>query len=311
MSDFYRQDICSWGQFNDAIREMASSEPSEGLPSSKPSEGRPVWLYRGQPNDDPLKTTIERALDSWDIPLKQHATSIEFQTIREFRRRLTQPEYDRVQKDTLHCLALMRHHYAPTRLLDCTYSPFVAAAFAMENGIFPRQRRTPVVWCFNAKWCEEAAKEKLPLCQRTLIEQRNDDNLRTDKTFLDLFQLKTSLATSAPKWKFVKSKNPLHLNERLTAQQGAFLCPADLSSSFEDNLKAMRDRDSKDNLRKLCLELSEEEARKFARNLKDMNISFAALFPGLDGFAKSINQQINHYHELAQQQAGLGVPAQS
>jgi hypothetical protein len=31
-----------------------------------------------------------------------------------------------------------------------------------------------------------------------------------------------------------------------------------------------------------------------ARNLKDMNISFAALLPGLDGFAKSINQQIRH-----------------
>ena len=31
-----------------------------------------------------------------------------------------------------------------------------------------------------------------------------------------------------------------------------------------------------------------------ARNLKDMNISFAALLPGLDGFAKSINQQICH-----------------
>jgi hypothetical protein len=30
------------------------------------------------------------------------------------------------------------------------------------------------------------------------------------------------------------------------------------------------------------------------RNLKDMNISFAALLPGLDGFAKSINQQICH-----------------
>jgi hypothetical protein len=37
-----------------------------------------------------------------------------------------------------------------------------------------------------------------------------------------------------------------------------------------------------------------------------MNVSMAALFPGLDGFAKSINQQISHYHELAMGQAGLG-----
>ena len=62
----------------------------------------------------------------------------------------------------------------------------------------------------------------------------------------------------------------------------------------------------KGNLLKLCLQLSEGEARTFARNLKDMNVSFAALFPGLDGFGRSICQQIGHYRELAGQQAGFG-----
>jgi hypothetical protein len=118
---------------------------------------------------------------------------------------------------------------------------------------------------------------------------------------MPLFQIKSAM----PRWKFVKTENPFHLNERLTAQQGAFLCPADLSSRFVDNLKAMDGWDSKNNLRKLCLELSPIEARTFARKLKDMNISFAALFPGLDGFAKSITQQINHYNELAEERAGL------
>jgi hypothetical protein len=278
------------------------------MASSKPSKVR-RWLYRGQPQDWQLRTTIERALVSWGIPLED-ATSIEFQTIREFRRRLGQPEYDRVQGDTLHCLALMQHYRAPTRLLDCTYSPFVAAAFAMENGVLPLARcdrpPRPVVWCFNGQWCEDEAREKLPLWKRPLIGRRNDDAQRNDETFIPLFQLKTSRVTGAPRWKFVKNENPLHLNERLTAQQGAFLCPADLNSHFEDNLKAMNGWDSKDNLRKLCLELGPDEARTFARNLKDMNISFAALFPGLDGFGRSINQQIGHYHELAEERAGLG-----
>jgi hypothetical protein len=277
------------------------------MASSKPSEAR--WLYRGQPQDWQLMTTIERALVRWGIP-PADATSVEFQTIREFRRRLGQPEYDRVQGDTLHCLALMQHYRAPTRLLDCTYSPFVAAAFAMENGIFPLRETDssprPVVWCFNGQWCEEVAKSKLPLQKRTLIGRRNNDAQRNDKTFIPLFQIKSSRATGAPRWQFVKSENPLHLNERLTAQQGAFLCPADLSSKFVDNLKAMDGWNSRDNLLKLCLELSQDEARTFARKLKDMNISFAALFPGLDGFGMSINQQIVHYHELGGQQAGLG-----
>jgi len=59
-------------------------------------------------------------------------------------------------------------------------------------------------------------------------------------------------------------------------------------------------------LKKLYLNLTEEQAKRFARNLKDMNISFAALFPGLDGFAKSINQQIRHYDQLGREKSGHG-----
>jgi FRG domain len=127
MSDFWCQPIRSWDDFISCVREMTSSKTSQVR----------RWLYRGQPQDWQLMTTIERALVSWGIPLKD-ATSIEFQTIREFRRRLSQPEYNRVQEDTLHCLALMRHHFAPTRLLDCTYSPFVAAVQATEFQFYHR-----------------------------------------------------------------------------------------------------------------------------------------------------------------------------
>jgi hypothetical protein len=114
-----------------------------------------------------------------------------------------------------------------------------------------------------------------------------------------------SRTTSPPKWKFVKSENPLHLNERLTTQQGAFLCPADLQSSFLDNLREMGNWNEKDHLRKLYLDLDKSEANRFAQRLKEMNLSRASLFPGLDGFATSLKQQISHYHELGRGGAGL------
>jgi hypothetical protein len=284
MSNFASKTIRSWDEFNSVLDSSASAQ-------------KRAWLYRGQSEDWPLKTAIERALHQWDIDLKK-ATSIEFQAIREFRRRLRDPEHHRVHRDTLFCLALMQHHGAPTRLLDCTYSPYVAAAFALERGIVSKK---PVIWCFSGEWCEKEATRVTP---DNLVQRRNDDSQRNDQTFIPLFQL-----ANAPKgpirWKFVKHDNPLHLNERLTTQQGIFLCPADLACSFVDNLKAMQGWHSDQNLVKLRLDLTPAKARNFVRNLKNMNLSCAALFPGLDGFARSICQQIVHYEELADSGAGI------
>lgn len=257
------------------------------------------WVFRGQTDDWPLRTSIERKLHDWNIPLAE-ATSIEYQTVREFRRRLRELQYQRVHDDTLFCLALMQHYGAPTRLLDCTYSPFVAAAFALEKGFACSK---PVVWCIWGQWCGEQAKN-CSAYDRRLIERRNNDDQRSDATFVPLFQF--GLRPKATTSKFVKPENPLHLNDRLTTQQGVFLCPADLSASFEDNLKAMSGFDAETNLVKLTLELNKTNAIEFARNLRNMNVSFASLFSGLEGFARSLGQQITHFHELAKGQAGIG-----
>src|SRR5215467_1080013 len=132
MSDFAKEVICSWKEFYDFVLGLAPRD----------------WIFRGQPkNCGEPSTTLERALRGWSIGLES-ANSIEFQTIREFRRRLRDPQHHRVHSDTLFCLALMRHHGAPTRLLDCTYSPYAAAAFAIEDGIVSKK---PVIWCFRAE----------------------------------------------------------------------------------------------------------------------------------------------------------------
>lgn len=251
MPDFACKVVRSWKEFDETVREMASSEVRQ-------------WLYRGQTDDYRLMTTIERSLARWRIPLKD-AGIIEFQTIREFRRRLREPEYHLAQEDTLYCLSLMQHYGAPTRLLDCTYSPYVAAAFALENGIFSLSPTgdpsRPVVWCFSAQWCTDKAKENISPDRCVLIGRRNKDARRNDTTFIPLFQIKSSKTTPLPKWKFVKIENSLYLNERLTAQQGAFLCPADIGSSFVCNLRAMGGWDAKANLWKLCLELDQRRQR--------------------------------------------------
>lgn len=67
---------------------------------------RARWIFRGQPKDLPLATRLERALKNWEVPLK-HARKIEYEMIRDFRRRLSEPVYPHIQEDTLYCLALI------------------------------------------------------------------------------------------------------------------------------------------------------------------------------------------------------------
>jgi hypothetical protein len=291
MFGFVSKDISTWEEF------VQNITPPAYLLSN--------WIYRGQTNDWPLRTKLERVMRFWNIGL-QEGPGIEHQIIREFRRRWQGPDRQQVEEDTLYCLALMQHHGAPTRLMDCSYSPYVAAAFAIEEGIFDSkgEKKTPVVWRINPFWCDEQVRKINP---GTTSDGRGFDYRRNDNTFLPKYAMQIGQLDHPTQRKFICHENALHLNERLTIQQGLFLCPGDISSSFEDNMSVMEGWDNEVNVLKLRMTLTPEGAIDFARNLKVMNLGCAALFPGLDGFARSIGQHIFHYRDLASQKAGRSL----
>jgi hypothetical protein len=113
------------------------------------------------------------------------------------------------------------------------------------------------------------------------------------------------LENKAPQ-KFVFTENAFHLNSRLTVQQGIFLCPGDVSVPFVDNLKAiLKDRPTEERMMKVMFDFSVEDVRDFALQLTRMNIDSAALFPGIDGFARSVGERIPLYAKLT---SDLGPP---
>src|ERR1035438_1418753 len=103
------------------------------------------WAFRGERDERwPLYSSLSRYLMNFGVDQKAWADQ-ESRILRVFKRKAHQflaqpPEAD----DDFQWLALMQHHGAPTRLIDFTWSPYVAAFFALE-----RTLNDGVVWAMN------------------------------------------------------------------------------------------------------------------------------------------------------------------
>ena len=198
--------------------------------------------------------------------------------VREFRRTYHQyAQHVPAPENALEWLALMQHHGAPTRMLDFTYSVYVAAYFATEEAAADDCS----ICAFDAPWLltlSQAAFRKAGKDIKAVNGMLKRFEEGSEEVAARLF-LRKPFDVGA-----VYPTNAFRLNERLRIQQGVFLLPGDISRSFEDNFRSMGL--DKDHCRKIIIPASlVAEAR---RHLFVMGISRTSLFPGLDGYAKSL-----------------------
>jgi FRG domain len=253
----------------------------------------PYWLFRGMPSDFDLQTSLERVLVDAGIPLNE-APEIERKLLKEFKRRAhSYVDSLPADGDVLGWLALMQHYGAPTRLLDWTYSFFVAAFFALADAQSnpPDKRKPAVVWALfrdafklNAQAPEARTAYDLAAARSTWqtdVGRADADNIYDG---INAYLLHIMEKPKRSIWAI----NPFRLNERLSVQQGVFLCPGDLTVSFEDNLKA----GGPDPRNLVRFEISTEPNKRseMLGALNRMNINYASLLPGLDGFCRSLKQ---------------------
>lgn len=245
---------------------------------------KPLWIYRGQHSKEwPLKTLLERCCEHQGVCLSDRNT-VEIGLLREFRRAYHQyASHVPKAESVIEWLSLMQHHGAPTRLLDFTYSIYIAAYFAVEAA-----HTDCAVWAINGQWAmkeavvafEQAGKPD----SRTLTEDIQEDH---EKTFYPLFFERPFVKSATP-------LNPFRLNERLRTQKGVFLVPGDATIGFMENLEALSGHS--DNAIKVIIPF--DMRHEVLERLYDMNISRTSLFPGLDGYAQSLGIYHLAYHPV-------------
>lgn len=173
--------------------------------------------------------------------------------------------------------ALMQHHGVPTRLLDWTKSPYVAAYFAIEQEP-ERDEKRSAIWAIDLDWLERKERE---LFQSEVMKSISDDPNNRVAYLNRLLGHKEK--------KVIVRIDPLKTNERMATQQGVLLCNLYHEAMFNLMLIAMIIHPEPPELpvvRKLEVDRSHRIA--FLKNLRAMNIHRASLFPGLDGFAQSL-----------------------
>jgi hypothetical protein len=196
--------------------------------------------------------------------------------------------------DAYQWLALMQHHGAPTRLLDITWSPYVALFFALQHASKPA-----AVWAFLEP----------EISDRSSVMIRGRQTIRP--TSIAIFRPgnyeRFYLPGNQP---FVTIGKPKVMNQRLIAQSGSFIVPGVLDEPVEDILSSYPNSRS-------CLikiEINTEKVRKEAmQRLYSMNITNASLFPDLDGLSRSLAFELEYHWgfdtETMTPRAGFPAPA--
>jgi hypothetical protein len=257
----------------------------EGLQPDPRSKAR--WVFRGQRDADwGLRTSLERELENFGIDLAEKASDVECGLLRAFKRRCYHYIPDPPDEDqTLEWLALMQHYGTPTRLLDWTYSFFVALYFAVANiNLGEDSPSTCAVWAFDTGSMHSYFRSALEPYSPALSRWENDEALLRPETFRSVFCAKQPIP-------LVGAVTPHRINKRLTIQQGVFLCPGDVRRSFAQNLRALlsyREPKSETNFIKIEITVCREQRNRILRRLLNMNMNEAVLFPGLEGFARSL-----------------------
>jgi hypothetical protein len=250
----------------DLIDKVTPTEPDP-----KTGRRRDSGVYRGDPDANwPLLTSLDK-LGGAGSPHSK--ADLEEHILRNFIR-YSRPYFSTAPVNEWEVLVAAQHHGLPTRLLDWTYSPLVAAHFATVASARAIDR---VIWRLD--WKSVHRFFRLP--ELALLIQDLEGILGVDQPMTP-WSLFSGAATTKP---FACMFEPPSLNARIVAQSATFTLCSDKRVSFDRFLDGHGLGSA---LTKLIIPA--REAARFRDQLDLVSVDERRLFPDLDGVAAEMRR---------------------
>jgi FRG domain len=171
----------------------------------------------------------------------------------------------------LEWMAIGRHYGMPSRLVDFTYSFFVAAYFALS---LRTENEHASIVALNLARMKDNWERKLA---------SEYPGFRGEKASFHNHELFREFAFTR-RDHYAAVVNPLRKNPRHARQMGCFLCPGNIDTTADENLTTTLGS-GRDMKKLICLRRCLKTDAMLA--LRGMNISQATLYPDLVGWAES------------------------
>jgi hypothetical protein len=265
--------VNSWTELIDRLYEGAWNGAHSRFRSPYVFRGLPDWRYH-------RKTSLCR--------LGGDFAAVEDDLVRNFRKYAHQSQSP--GNSWWNWLALAAHHGLPTRLLDWTFSPFIALHFATEK--FDLFHLDGVVWCINFNELQQFLPEQL----RAVLEAEGASVFTA--WMLDRYSRSLEefdQRTSEDGGDCVIFFEPPSLDERIVNQNALFSMMSSPSLQLEDWLRT-HERENP----KLCRKVIIPASLKWEiRDKLDMaNVTERVMFPGLDGLSAYLRRYYSPNHLL-------------
>jgi hypothetical protein len=215
-----------------------------------------------------------RKLETSLMRLGGNSQAVEHHLLRNFRKYAHRSV---VETDSIwHWISVAQHHGLPTRLLDWTFSPFVAMHFATaDTGLFDQDG---AIWAVNYV----KAHARLPGRLKRVLKSEGSDLFTVDmlaRVFARLEQLDTYSRSA-----FLLFFEPPSLDQRIINQYALFSILSEPGLSLEQWLASYPD---------LWREIIIPAGLKWELRdkLDQANINERVLFPGLDGLSCWLKRQ--------------------